>query len=529
MYGLSSISRGARAFLLGTAVMLGLAATSAAQTPPATKSAVVFNILEHGAVADGATLNTEAIQRAIDACHAQGGGVVLVPAGRFATATILLKDNITLRLEENAVLFGSPELLDYRNVDAFYDGVGVERGFALVAAVDAKNIVIEGRGQLDGNGAILAAQERTKQEFRGRRPLLLRLVRCQDVQLRDFSLRDSAAWTLNLFQCKNVQIDRLTINSRVASNNDGIDIDSCQNIRIAGCDIDTGDDSICFKTTSAQACRDVTITGCRLKSRHGAIKFGTESVGDFENITIAGCAIRETRGGGIKILSVDGSNIRNIAISDITMDDVVTPIFVRLGARLKTYRPGETPRPVGSIENVVIRNVRATSSTQGPPMPPSGIFITGIPGHRVGKMTLENISITLPGGGTRDHGRASLAENITNYPELNRFGPTLPAYGLYARHAQDLTVNNLKLELTAPDLRPVIVCQDGERLLFDGVTATADPGTESAVRFEAVRDGKLNAVQIAGHAGPLLLEEPSYEAPATTPTLPAASAPAAAH
>jgi hypothetical protein len=229
----------------------------------------------------------------------------------------------------------------------------------------------------------------------------------------------------------------------------------------------------------------------------------------------------------VKVLSVDGSRIRDITISDITMENVMVPIFVRLGARLNTYRPGETARPPGVIENLVIRNITATSATTGRLTPPSGVFITGIPGHRAGPITLENISIKLPGGGELAHGRQVLPENISVYPEINRFGPLLPAHGLYARHVKDFTVKNVTFELTGPDLRPIIVCQSAERVLFDGITAVANPAAESAIRFEAVTEGRLNALQISGNPAKLLLEEPTYEAPATGPAAPARPAPAA--
>ena len=292
-------------------------------------SGKTVDVTKAGVVGDGAMVNTAAIQKAIDACSADGGGTIQFPAGRYVTGTIQLKDNITLRLDENAVLLGSTNAADYRNVDPFIDGVGAEMGYALLVSVGAKHVGIEGAGTIDGRGkAVKAAQNPYTI-----RPFLVRWVRCRDITVKEDRLLNSGAWTMNFFQCTNSTVDRVTIRARDTGlrNNDGIDLDSCQRVRIRDCDIESGDDALCLKATSALPCRNITASGCKLSTRCNAIKLGTESLGDFRKIKITHCQIRDTGLSGIALNSVDGAHLRNVTVANITMDGVAVPISMRLG------------------------------------------------------------------------------------------------------------------------------------------------------------------------------------------------------
>ena len=412
----------------------------------------VLSASDHGIVGDGTTNNTAAIQMAIDACSADGGGTLRFPAGKYLTGTIQLKDNVKLHLDDGAVLLGSTNAADYRNLDPFIDGVGAELGYALVASVGAKHVGIEGAGAIDGQGtALKAAQGNYKI-----RPFLIRWVRCNDVAVHDVQLRNSGAWTMHFCQTKNATVENVNIRSLGLPNNDGIDIDSCENVRIKNCDVDSGDDAICLKATSALACRDITVSGCKLKTRCNAIKFGTESLGDFEHVNISDCHIRDTRMSGIAINSVDGAHLQDVNISDITMDGVTVPISMRLGGRLKTFRAGDTPKQPGVIRNVTIKNVHATAARQ------IGIMINGIPGHQVENVALENIKIELSGGGTAADAQVQLAEKESAYPEYNMFGRVMPAYGLYVRHVRGISFKNVQMTVTNPDARPEKVFVDVE-------------------------------------------------------------------
>jgi len=435
------------------ALMAGLAACvtgcASATREPAMVSPV--DATQFGAVGDGVTLNTASLQRIIDKCSAQGGGIVRLAAGRFLTGTIQLKDNITLQLDEKAVLLGSTKAADYRNVDPFIDGSGHEMGYALVAAVGARNVGIDGPGTIDGQGKALSQAQSTYTI----RPFLVRWVRCTDVTVKDATLLNSGAWGMNFFQCTNVTAGGLTIRNRSGlANNDGIDIDSCQHVSISGCDIDSGDDALCLKTTSTQPCRDVTAGDCKLKTNCNAIKMGTESIGDFEHIRMSQCQIRQTGMAGVAVYSVDGSILHDVTISDLTMDTIAVPISVRLGSRLKTFRPGDTAKPVGAIRDVTIKNVNAVGVKQ------IGMLINGIPGHAVQSLSFENINIELAGGGSAEDAKVQLAEQESAYPEVSTFGKVMPAYGMYARHVDGVSFKNVQMSLAKADARPAAVVLD---------------------------------------------------------------------
>ncbi len=415
------------------------------------RAATTVSVRDFGARPDGETLNTEALQRAIDDCGRKGGGTVTFPAGRYVSGTILLQDGVTLRLEEGAALLGSTNLADYRLIDDFRDGTGAPMGYCFVGAVDRQNVGIEGPGVIDGRGKeVLAARGPAD---RGKRPFLARFQRCSGVSLHNVELRQSAAWCAHLFQCRDVTAAGVRIHNHAGSNNDGFDIDSCQTVHIADCDIDTGDDAICLKTTGPQPCRDVTVTNCRLKSNCAAVKCGTESVGDFEKIRVTDCRILSAGLGGIKLLSVDGGSLRDVMVSGIAMEAGRVPVFLRLGARLKTFRPGDEKKPVGSLHGVAIRNLRATAD--GP-----GILISGIPGHNVEDVTLDDVVIRLPGGGVKDDPPVAVPEVEAAYPEIRMFGPKLPAWGMYARHVRGLKMNGVRMSVEKPDGRPERVMED---------------------------------------------------------------------
>lgn len=443
-------------------LLLGLA-TAGLEAPAATLSVTDF-----GAVPDGATVNTAALQKAIDACSAQGGGILHLPGGRYVTGTIVLKNGVTLSLSPDAVLLGSTNAADYRNLDPFTDGTGAPLGDALVTALDATGVGIEGPGAIDGRGAELKAA----QEKYAIRPFLVRWVRCADVSVRDVQLRNSGAWTMHFFQSKNVHVDRVTIRSRGLANNDGIDVDSSENVGIADCDISTGDDAICFKTTSSRPSRNLAVNGCKLSSNCAAIKFGTESAGDFEHVRVARCDIRDTRLGGVKIFSVDGAQLHDVVISDLTMDAVTVPVMVRLGARLKTFRPGETPRPTGALRDVTIKNLHATNARQ------IGILVSGIPGHPIESLRFENIEIELSGEPTPPSEAVTLAENESAYPEIRMFGPAMPAYGIYARHLTEAVFKNVHVSAATAQARPAAVFIDAGPVPSDLVVT---PATDAAV------------------------------------------------
>ena len=464
-----------------------------------------FDITKYGAVGDGKTLNTEAIQKTIDACNKSGGGRIIFPKGEFLSGTVVLKDNVTLHLQKDAVLLGSIHLKDYRNLDPFTEGLGIDVGWALLVAVDAKNIGIEGEGTIDGQGSALKAKHietdtRPEGQRWGLRPFLVRIVRCTGVKVSGVTLKYAGAWTSHYFQSRQIQIENIKIESVGVAHNDGIGIDGCQNVRISNCDVVSGDDALVFKTTSSKmACKDIVVTDMRLKSNQAGIKMGTESMAPFEDIKISRCHIYDTKNGGIKLLTVDGAHLRNIEITDITMDEVRTPMLFRLGSRLNVFRKGQdTRQQTGTFENVVIRNVKAKAAANAQLMPPSGILITGVPGHYITNLTLENIEISLAGGGEAEHARQVVPEAIDQYPEVKTFGPRIPAYGIWARHVKGLKLNNIKFTLANNDMRPALICEDGQELQVNNWQLPETNGGESIIRLENVDRAQIKNVAAKG-------------------------------
>lgn len=420
----------------------------------------MINITSHGALA-GADLapQTAAIQAALDACAAQGGGTVLVPAGTYRIATLFLRSYVTLQLENGAMLLGSEQLEDYPDLSGgFTDAVGQKRGRCLIYAQGLTGVAITGQGTIDGSGSKYTHEQ-------DNRPFLVRFVDCRDVQMTGVTLQNSPGWVSHYLGCENVLVQGVTIRSNVNGNNDGIDIDSCRRVRIAHCDIVTGDDAICIKSTRATSCENITVTGCVISSVWGALKLGTESAGDFRNIVISDCVIYDTHGGGLKIISMDGCRMENVLVSNIVMDRVSGPIFVRLGSRLRRYYADQPERPVGILRNVTIRNIVAHVWEEGYLLygkypRKAGIIITGIPGHCVEDLTLSEVKVVFPGGEQIDSATLPpVPEQEAEYPEFPMFHPN-PAWGFYLRHVRNLSLRNVSISTVAPDTRTPIYVQD---------------------------------------------------------------------
>jgi polygalacturonase len=416
----------------------------------------VVDATKSGVVGDGTTLNTVGIQKVIDDCATAGGGTIHFSAGRYLTGTIQLKSNVSLKFENGATLLGSTDAADYHNLDPFIDGSGNPMGHALIVAVDADHVGIEGSGTIDGQGVKLAH----KQKPYTIRPFLLRFVRCTNVAIRDVRLTNPGAWTLDFFQSKGVVVESVTIRTRDQKlrNNDGIDIDSCENVQVRNCDIISGDDALCIKSTSAaKPSRDIVASDCKLSSHTNAIKLGTESIGGFEDVSVSNCQISNTGMSGIALYAVDGGDLDKVTISNVAIDGVAVPIGIRLGARLKTFREGEQPKPApGTLREVTIKNVSAKNVGL------IGMLINGVPGHPVEKLALENIQLEVPGGGTAKEATVKLSEKEAAYPEFNMFGKTMPAYGIYARHVRGITLQNVQITPVKPDARPATVFIDVE-------------------------------------------------------------------
>ncbi len=466
-----------RRFMLG---LVPAGATAAAAQPgrPATGQAG-FSVRDHGASGDGTHLDTRAIQDAIDACARAGGGTVFFPAGAYLSGTIVLKSRVTLHLDAGAVLLGSQDLRDYPSfVPALRSFTDTYTEKSLIYAEGLQDIGICGRGVIDGQGAAFKGAYKV-------RPYLMRFVSCRNVSVADVSIKDSPMWVQHYLACEGVEIRGIGVHSRVNVNNDGIDIDGSQRVRISDCEISSGDDAIVLKATADRPCKDVVIANCVLSSACNALKLGTESNGGFENIAISNCTIYDTRLAGIALEMVDGGVLDRVNISNIVMNSVVAPIFIRLGDRARPIAEGGARPPVGNLRDVSIANVQAMGAGA------VGCAIAGLPGHAIENVVLENLRLTFAGGGKLADARREIPENAGKYPEHNMFG-TLPAYGFYCRHVKGLSLRNIETAFLQDDERPALVCDDVEGLELAGSALAG------SVRLQQVRDAFVHGCRAPG-------------------------------
>jgi polygalacturonase len=445
-------------------------------------SAQTYNILDYGAIADGKTINTKAIQTAIDRCS-HTGGRVMVPAGIFVTGTLYIKSKVTICLADSAKILGSPSFSDYPNNEVQYknffthfpDG-RTRTNKALFFAEGMSNITITGKGTIDGNG--------TSKEFdlgddafsakSKERPCTILFINCKRIKVTNIHLTDPAYWLENYINCDGLLLKGLSIYNHSNSNVDGMDIDS-RNVIVDSCTIDSDDDAICFKSHSRNnICENIVVRNCTIASNCNAIKFGTTSIGGFRNIRISHCTIHRsaespifhwqkslkyidepiTAIAGIAIEMTDGGVVDNINISDIKMNDVQTPVFIVLANRGRKQVGDTAIAPVGVIKNIVLKNITATSHSK---MTSS---ITAFPGYYVENVMLDNIHLNDMGGGDSTDAKIILKENPTAYPENRMYGYVYPASGLYIRHVKNIVLNNIRLDLKNPDLRPAVILED---------------------------------------------------------------------
>jgi len=486
------------------AAPLAAAAASHPATGPDSQGSLAgwLNVRNFGAVGDGKMLDTPAINRAIDAVAAAGGGTVFFPAGVYASYSIHLKSNVCLYLDQGATILAASTPFEGKTTGGYdeaepqgawepYQDYGHNHWHnSLIWGELIHDVSILGPGLIWGKGLSRGHDEKalpdTTKPGVGNKAIALK--NCYNVILRDFSILQGG-W----FGILATGVDNLTIdNLKIDTNRDGMDIDCCRNVRVSNCTVNSPwDDAICPKSSFAlgyaRPTENVTITNCYVtgdfelgslldgtwKRRPpgpknwatGRIKLGTESNGGFRNITISNCVFENCRGFALE--TVDGALCEDITFTDIAMRGVgYAPLFLRLGTRMR----GPQGTPVGTLKRVILSNI--VSSGAG--IIPS--ILSGVPGHDIEDIKISDVYFEQIGGGSAALAAIEPPLKENAYPEPNMFGD-LPASGIFIRHVRNLEVSNVKIATVQADARPAFWLADVDGADFfrvrvpDGVPA----------------------------------------------------------
>jgi len=443
-----------------------------------------YNASMFGVKSNGTTMNTRSIQKGIDYISSNGGGTLVFYVGRYLTGSIYLKSNVTIRLEEGAILLGSVNPLDY------------DRNFnwtALVFALDQQNIGITGKGVIDGRGfevatnlvelihnGIISDPLRYDRPNESIRPQNIYFRGCRNITISGIMLKDPGSWNQQYDQCRNLTVDGIIVDSKSYWNNDGIDIVDCDSVRVTNCYIDAADDGVCLKSHSPDfICKNVYVYNNKIRTSANGIKFGTASYGGFSNIKIVNNLVFDTYRSAVTFAAVDGGIVENVTVDSLRSINTGNVIFLRIGER----RTGKK----GRMSNITISNVYAEVPAtkpdagynyEGPvedlPRNISPSSITGMPDVLIENVTLKNIEIHHPGGGNPNFAKIGLdeldkvPEMAASYPEFSMF-KELPAWGFYIRHTNGIKFENVKLFCGKKDYRTAVVLDDVKDATFEGL------------------------------------------------------------
>lgn len=447
------------------------------------------NVKTFGAKGNGTTLDTKAIQKAVDHCTAQGGGTVWFPAGRYLTTTVFLKDNVTLDIPAGTTILGATDISLYPVLTPkipYYSNDNIH--FALFYAEGNQNISLRGNGIIDGQGAAFKDTSPAFPKNYNARPFVFWFVQVKGLTVKELHLRNSGFWMQHYLNCEEVLIDGIEVFNHSNKNNDMMDIDGCKNVRIVNCLGDSDDDGITLKSMNQYPVENVVISNCILSSHCNAIKCGTESSGGFKNIAITNCVVRPsivsdraiygnpTGNSGITLATVDGGELDGIVIDNIRISGPQAPIFLRLGNRARPYKKDQENVPVGALRNVHISNVVATGASR------LGCLLAGLPEHPIENVHLSNISISFSGGGTLADAQKQLLENEKKYPDAEQFGLS-NAYGFQVRHARAISLKNIQLNYLKTDDRPAVVLDNVQQGTVEGISAVVSPNAEAFVQL----------------------------------------------
>lgn len=404
----------------------------------------MISVKDFGARGDGIALDTSAIQCAIDAAAQNNGGTILVPAGKYVIGSIFLRDNITLHLDAGATLLGSQTITDYPIILTRWEGVTQPTHAPLIAGNGLHNLAITGHGIIDGRGEIWWQHHRAK-TLDAPRPRLISFANCTNILIEGVTLINSPAWTIHPVRCENVTIDKVTIRNPADSpNTDGINPDSCRNVRIANCHIDAGDDCITIKSgTEAEPpelrapSENITITNCTMVHGHGGVVVGSEMSGDVRNVVIANCVFIGTdRGIRLKSRRGRGGIVEDIRATNIVMTDVLCPftinLYYHINARGNQYVSDKQPQPVNNgtpifrrihYSHITARNAQAAAA-----------FLYGLPEMPIADVSFDDITIAMAN------------DAPAREPEMADHIPTMQRAGFFAQNVRGLYLRNVQIE-----------------------------------------------------------------------------------
>ncbi|MFI2346002.1 glycosyl hydrolase family 28 protein [Streptomyces sp. NPDC019443] len=488
---MTRLRRTAATALLGFLVALGVArppavaepaappplAAPAAATAPA-PAAAEFNVRDYGAVGNGSTNDTSAINKAITAANTAGGGIVRFPSGTYESKnTIRMKSNVTLQLDAGSTISGNgadtydpPESNQW---DDYQDYGHSHFHNAMIYGDNLTNIGFTGSGVIDGDGALITGNPKS-----GEADKIISLTRCKNLTLSGITLREGGHFAALINNCDNVVSDRLVIDT--AMDRDGWNIISTTNVKITNAHLEANDDALAFKSDYALGAKlnngHVTVTDSYLSAGCcNALMFGSETCGDFTDYRFERITIKGSDKSGLGLVSMDGAKISDVHYKDITMTDVRSPIMQKVGTR---KRCGNNPG-VGSISNITYTNIKANGTT--PSFSPT---LWGESGSgRIHDITFTNVDITVPGG----NGTMS-----TNPPgnDPKDYNPkaigTRPAYGWYIRNADNVRFTDSEVRFAANDGRPAVIANNSTGIRFDRFTAQRGSNSPSDLLFQTV-------------------------------------------
>ena len=445
----------------------------------------IYSVKEFGTVADGITLCSEAVQKAVDYCHANGGGIVRFEGGRYVLSTVFLKSNVTIEIPEGTELLGAESYYDYAQEEKidypiYQDSSHTYFHPSMFVGIGCENIKITGGGKIDMR-SVWDEDGVRGEAIKHRGAKCIALKECKNIEISNLAIVNATDLAVYFAGCENVDIYNLKLKVYI----DGISPDNSKNVRIHDCDVETGDDGIVFKSSYTlnrlDICKDIHVWDCKIKSRCNALKFGTETNGGFENILIENIEIKDTRITGISIESVDGAIVDGVTIRNVKMTNVNAPIFVHVGKRMR----GPSGRAIGKIKNIMLENITASGPYEEYEIMPWNYFsykagdrkqnpkvfgvaesfdgtketddwqmtsnICGLKESPLEKITLKNVHLKLDGG-VQEYIR-NVPEEAQDYPEVYVYGRILPAKGIYFRHIQGLTLENVTVETYREDSR----------------------------------------------------------------------------